>query len=160
MADNEQEQRIRVRDEARKWLGTPYHHRASVIGHGCDCAQLLVNAHSGAGLMEFFDPPVYSKDWHLHRGEEKYLGEIEARLKLVDEDETPLINRPPGTTFKTADVLMFRLGRTFSHSALVTDWPRIIHAYASSRIVEEVDINGTPMERLPLRVYSYWGASE
>lgn len=109
--------------------------------------------------MAFFDPPVYSKDWHLHRGEEKYLGEIEARLKLVDGDETPLIARE-NPVFKTGDVLMFRLGRTFSHSALVTDWPYVIHAYASSRIVEEIDINGTPMERLPLRVYSYWGPSE
>ena len=27
------------------------------------------------------------------------------------------------------DVAVFRFGRTFSHGAIVTDWPRLIHAY-------------------------------
>lgn len=156
MADKEQEERARVVAAAREWLGTPYHHRASVKGHGCDCAQLLVNAFSGAGLMDFFEPAVYSMDWHLHRGEEKYLAEIEQRLKLVDDDERAVIERPESFQPQPGDVLMLRLGRTFSHSALVTQWPYVIHAYAMSQIVEEVDIRGTPLALRPLRVYTYW----
>ena len=157
--DKEQEERARVVASAREWLGTPYHHRASVKGHGCDCAQLLVNAFAGAGLMDLFEPAVYSMDWHLHRGEEKYLGEVEQRLHRVDDDERPYVSRPKGTSFEPGDVLMFRLGRTFSHSAMVTQWPYVIHAYAPSQIVEEVDMRGTPLDSRPLRVYTFWRAS-
>lgn len=149
------EQRLRVVEEARKWLGTPYHHRASVQGHGCDCAQLLVRAFSGAGLIEYFVPAVYSMDWHLHRSEEKYLAEVEKILHRVSDDDTPQYLRPT-QEFLPGEVLMFRLGRTYSHSAMVTEWPRVIHAYAPSRMVEESSIRGTPMSCRPMLSYTFW----
>lgn len=30
-----------VIDEARRWVGTPFHHQASTIGVGCDCIGLI-----------------------------------------------------------------------------------------------------------------------
>lgn len=153
---NELSQRLRVVEEARKWIGTPYHHRASVKGHGCDCAQLLVNAFSAAGLIEHFNPAVYSMDWHLHRGEEKYLGEVERLLTRVDDDCRSILERGPDVHFEPGEVLMFRLGRTYSHSALVTEWPYMVHAYAPAHVVEECRIFGTPMASRPTLVYSYW----
>lgn len=156
----ELEQRLRVRDEARRWIATPYHHRASLLGVGVDCAQLLLQAFTAAGMIDAFEPGSYSCDWHLHRSEEKYLEVIESYAKQIGFDETPIEHREDDFSVEVGDILMWRVGRTFSHSAIVTGWPFIIHAYLPSSIVEEVDVRGTPMSHRPVRVYSYWGQGQ
>ena len=70
----EKQQRTAVLDEARSWLGTPYHHRACVKGAGVDCAQILIAVYANAGLIQAFDTGDYPPDWMLHREEERYLG--------------------------------------------------------------------------------------
>ena len=153
--DHDQE-RLAVIQEARRWKGTPYHHRAHVLGVGIDCAQLLLQVFAAAGLIDDFDPEIYTCDWHLHRSEEKYLATIESYAHRTDDSELSLNNRPD-LFVETGDILMWRVGRTFSHSAIVINWPFIIHSYLPSMIVEEVDVRGTPMADRPMRVYSYWG---
>lgn len=37
--------------EARKWIGTPYHHQQCIKGVGVDCALLVVGVGSALGLM-------------------------------------------------------------------------------------------------------------
>jgi hypothetical protein len=64
-----------------------------------------------------YRPPEYSVQWHLHRSEELYLKEID---KFVNE-----IAGPPAP----ADFVVFRFGRTYSHGAIVIDWPIVIHSY-------------------------------
>ena len=153
----ELDQRATVVAQSRRWRGTPYHHRAALLGVGVDCAQLLLQAFADAGLIAPFDPGEYNCDWHLHRSEERYLKTIEEYATQVDPDETPLSQRKPLPLIKPGNILMWRVGRTFSHSAIVTEWPFIIHAYLPSRIVEEVDVRGTPMAERPIRIFSYWG---
>lgn len=156
MRANNPDERALVVHHARRWLGTPYHHRAHVLGSGVDCAQLLLQSFQAAGLVEDFDPGMYEVDWHMHRDEEKYLATIERWCHRVDVIEVPSrfrmdFNPLPG------DILMWRVGRTFSHSAIVTSWPFIIHSYLPSSIVEEVDLRGTPMAKRSMRHYSFWG---
>lgn len=153
------EERLRVVEEARKWLGTPYHNGARVLGSGVDCAQLLACAFVSAGVLAPFTPDRYASDWHLHRGEEKYLGEVERYASLVDPDRRSIKERGNEFFAPPAEVLMLRNGRTFSHSVLVTEWPRVIHAYAMSEVVEEVNVLGTIMAEKPMLVYSVWGKS-
>lgn len=153
------DQRAAVVAEARRWLGTPYHHNAAILGSGVDCARIILEAFAGAGLEERFDVGKYNHDWHLHRSEEKYLEVVERYMTRIEADETPLQFRSPPLLLSPADVIVFRMGRTFSHGAIVTEWPWIIHSYFPSRMVEEVDIRGTPMAERPMRVYSYWGTS-
>lgn len=158
MAPQEQIERQRVVVEARRWIATPYRHRAHILGAGIDCAWLLLEAFAGAGLIERFDPGVYNCDWHLHRGEERYLETIRRYATLLNQgDETPIQSRKETFYAEPGDILMWRVGRTFSHSAIVTEWPFIIHAYLPSSIVEEVDVLNTPMAERPVQVYSYWG---
>lgn len=158
MMANEAIERAAVVAQARRWTGTPYHHRAHVLGGGVDCARLILEAFAGAGLEDHFDPGQYSPDWHLHRSEEKYAEVVESYMARIDFNELPLESRDFNTlVFLPGDVLMFRVGRTFSHGAIVTDWPFIIHAYFPSKMVEEVDMRGTPMAHKPMRAYSYWG---
>lgn len=142
---------------ARGWVGTPYHHMARVKGAGCDCGQLLVASFAEAREIEDFDPGFYTSDWHLHRDEDRYLALVERYLRRVGGDtELPLSQRLADDTSWTldpADVIVFRVGRCFSHGAIVTSWPNIVHAYLPSGIVEEVSILGTPMAARPMRVY-------
>lgn len=156
MTPQEARERLAVVNAARRWIGTPYHHRASVLGAGVDCAQLLRCAYLEAGLITDFEQPLYNCDWHLHRNEEKYLAVVESYAPAIDDDIRSL-NERPDLVVAPGDILMWRVGRTFSHAAIVSDWPFIIHSYLPSRMVEEVDMRGTPMATRPMKVFSYWG---
>jgi cell wall-associated NlpC family hydrolase len=112
------QKRVQIVRAARDWLGTPYHHRAAVKHAGADCAMFPVAVYKECGLLpESYQPPPYSSQWHLHRSEELYLREIE---KFAGE-----LPGPP----QPADFVVFKFGRTFSHGAIVMEWPLIIHSY-------------------------------
>lgn len=102
--------------EARRWLGTPYHHHARVHQAGVDCAQLLYAVYvESLGLVPLFEIDDYPADWMMHRSEERFLSYI---LDHAEEVSTPM----PG------DIAMFKWGRCFAHGAIVSDWPVVIHA--------------------------------
>ncbi len=108
--------------EAQSWLGTPYHHEGMVKGAGTDCAMLLVAVYHAAGVIPPIDPRPYPPDWHLHRGEERYLGWLE-------DYAAPVLAPGPG------DVAVFQFGRCFSHAGIVVRWPLLIHAYVGEGVV-------------------------
>ncbi len=120
------DQRALVVAEARSWLGTPYHHAADVKGAGVDCAMLLVRVFCDLGLVPPFDPRPYTRDWFLHRSEERYLGALLARAREV---------RAPGL----GDIVLFRMGRCFGHGGIVSRLEplSLIHAFANARCVTE-----------------------
>lgn len=155
----EAEQRAAVVAEARSWVGTPYRHCADVKRAGVDCGMLLVRVFVDLGLAEPFDPRPYPTDFHLHGEGERYLGFVMDRGREV---EIP----GPG------DVVVWRIGRSFSHGGVVTEWPApgvgagrpgarrmVVHAYAPARVVEEADISlpgPLSLPRHPRRFFSYW----
>lgn len=141
---------------ARRWLFTPYHHMARVHGEGVDCAQFIIAAFVEAGIEADFDPGFYTPDWHLHRSEEKYLEHLEKYLVRIDEHwkDAPLGERE-GWCPPPASVVVVRYGRTFSHSAIVTDWPNIIHANVHDDCVVECSAIGSMLEERPLRTYAH-----
>ena len=146
----ESEQRAAILAEARSWIGTPYHHMADIKGVGVDCAMILVRVFCDLGLVAPFDPRPYTRDWHLHRGEERYLAALLERAHLVARPE-------PG------DIVVFRYGRCFSHGGIVTRAAplTILHAFHPARCVlaEEIDHNAEVAERLGDAVFaSYWGS--
>ena len=101
--------RAAVVAEARSWIGTPYHHAADVKGRtgGVDCAMLLVRVYCDRGLVEKFDPRPYTRDWFLHRNEERYLGFLLARSCEVCRS-------------LEGDIVLFRFGRCFAHAGIVS----------------------------------------
>ena len=109
-------------DEAMRWLETPYHHDARIMGGGVDCLQILIAVYSAVGLIADVDAGYYPPDWMMHRAEERYLAGVLDRAVEVD---TPL----PG------DVALYKVGRCFAHGAIVVDWPSIIHASNRDRMV-------------------------
>ncbi len=161
MTEQELRERLRVKDEARSWLRTPYQHRGHVKDAGIDCARILIEVFAGAGMIEAFDPGKYTKDWYMHRTEEVYLQTVE-RYCGAPLREGPGIGGPDGWEASgyapfTGDILVWRVGRTYSHSGIVTDWPFVVHASAPSRIVEEVSVINTPVYVRPVKHYSIWG---
>jgi len=125
--------------EAMGWLKTPYHHQARVKGAGVDCAQLLLEVYSAAGMIPKTDVGNYPHDWHFHRDEERYLGWIAKFAQRVEQPQ-------PG------DVALFRFGRCVSHGAIVIEWPIVIHAYFRQGCVL-ADANGI---ELAGRLDSFW----
>jgi hypothetical protein len=145
-------QRENVVAAARSWLGTPYHHAADVKGHGVDCAMILIRVYCDLGIVEKFDPRPYTRDWFMHRGEEKYLGHLFERSKEV---------REPGL----GDIAVFQMGRCYGHAGIMSRMEpfSIIHAFApAGRVVEDV-VETSPelMDRMKKAKFaSFWGGAD
>jgi NlpC/P60 family putative phage cell wall peptidase len=128
--------------EAESWIGTPFHHAARVKGRdgGVDCLMLLVEVYERAGASGHIEPPFYVPDWHLHRDAERYM---EGLLGHAREVAAPA----PG------DIALFKFGRTFSHGAIVTEWPRLVHAYWAIGVVRG-DATLHPLKNRPVRFFT------
>ena len=133
-----------VLDEARSWLGTPYHHMGRVkggAGCGCDCLTLLAEVYARAGIVSPVEVPYYRPDFMLHRGEETYLEGLLAHGSEVAAPE-------PG------DAVLFQWGRILGHAGIVTLWPSIIHACAIARRVCEGDATQGRLRGRPTKFVS------
>jgi len=111
--------------EARRWLGTPYQHQASLRGVGCDCLGLVRGVWRAAVGPEPESPPPYRPDWAELGGEETLLRAAERWLLPVEAPR-------PG------DVLLFRMtpGAPVKHAAVMSAPDRMIHAYWGRAVVE------------------------
>lgn len=136
---SQREEVVRI---AHTWLNTPYHPEARVKGHGCDCATLLAEVYAEAGVIPSFAIEHYPPDWHHHRSEELYLNQV---LKFAKEVETPL----PG------DIALWRFGRTYSHGAIVLQWPIVIHAVMDRGVLFGNASTDGDLDR-PRRFFSPW----
>ncbi len=118
--------RDKIVTEARSWLLTPYAHAGRIKGAGVDCATLLVEVYGAVGAIPPLEIASYPPDWHLHRGEERYLDLVLTHAREIDKAETQ-----PG------DVALFKFGRAFAHGSIIMPpgWPHIIHAYKEAGCV-------------------------
>lgn len=126
-------------EEAMTWLNTPYHHQASVKGAGVDCAQLLLSVYHAIGMIPKIDVGNYPHDWHMHNGEELFLGWIQKYGKQVEQP-------------KAGDIALFKYGRCVSHGSIVVEWPTVIHSYFRQGVVL-ADVNGNELRG---RLHSFW----
>ena len=140
--------RAAVVAEARGWVGTPFHHAGRVKGAGVDCLMLLAEVYERAGIVPHVEPPFYVPDWHLHRDAERYLDGLRAYATEIGGPPSP------------GDIALFRFGRTFSHGAIVTDWPRLVHAYWAARIVTHADAALYPLAGRPVKFFTPFPAAD
>lgn len=148
IAGDPSQQRDRIVTEARKWIGTPYHNCADVKGVGVDCGMLIVRAFCDSDLCAPFDPRPYPPDWHLHRGEERYLGFVFDHCAETQQPE-------PG------DIVVFRYGRCYSHGGIVTKAAPLtfVHAFWPAKAVVEEELSRNVQLSAPARrrrFFSYW----
>lgn len=112
--------------EALDWIGTPFQDCADIKGPNgaVDCAMLMVRCSVDTGLLAPFDPRPYPPRWHVHRGEEKFLGWVQDRLKAV-ETVRPVFG----------DLAIWQFGRCYSHGAILINSAEVVHAWAAHRVV-------------------------
>jgi NlpC/P60 family putative phage cell wall peptidase len=124
--------RERIVAAARAWLGTPYHHQASLRGVGCDCLGLVRGVWRDLYGSEPEPTPPYSPYWAQQGSGETLVMAAERHLALVD-----VRNMQPG------DVLLFRWRAHLpaAHCAILTGPDRILHAHDGA-VVGEVAFTG------------------
>lgn len=118
--------RADVLAEARRWIGTPFHHQACVRGHGVDCAHLIIGVGVELRLMEMLST------------EDRRYGRVprpEHMRKMLNRYMDPVNGDPrPGDVFYSG----WRAGRPM-HLGFMTDLPGLGMLHASShagRVVE------------------------
>lgn len=112
---------------ARTWIGTPYHHQASLRGVGVDCIGLVRGVYRELYGTEAQDVPAYSGDWGDSNGNEDLLEA--GRRNLV---EIPLEDAGVG------DVVALRwvASSVAKHAVILSEDDRMIHAYDRSLVAE------------------------
>lgn len=143
----EEEQRQSVIDEALTWQGTPHHNGACIKGAGVDCGQFPIACYSTAGLMPSISTGRYPPDFMLHRNEEWYKRIADEYGKRLEEGQTP----------KKGDFVLYKIGRIYSHGAIVIEWPRIIHSWIGQGVVQALGDQGYLADREHI-FYTLWGA--
>lgn len=113
--------------EARRWIGTPYRHQASVLGAGCDCLGLIRGiwrARHG-GEPEAVRP--YAPDWSEAEGAERLLEGAARHL-------VPVVTG----NISAGEVLVFRIKRSgvAKHIGVATGADGFIHSYSGKGVVE------------------------
>jgi NlpC/P60 family putative phage cell wall peptidase len=118
---------------ARAWIGTPYHHQASLRGIGCDCLGLIRGIWREIHGEEPERYAPYTPDWGEVSHEETLL--TAARRHLVMGDPAPGGFSSP---LCTGDVVVFRMraGAIAKHAAVISAPRSIIHAQERVGVVE------------------------
>lgn len=131
---------------ARTWIGTPYHHQASLKRVGTDCLGLIRGVWRDLYGEEAEEAPGYSRDWGEASGEETLIAA--AARHLVTKD---ISLRAPG------DVLVFRMrpGAIAKHAAILATPTTMIHAM-EDRLTAEIPFGAWWRRRLAA-VYSFPG---
>lgn len=113
--------------QARRWIGTPYLHQASLIGVGCDCLGLVRGVWRACIGPEPEATGPYSPDWAEASG-------LEALALAGARHFAPV---EPGR-FQAGDVLLFRwrAGVPAKHLAIASSATTMIHAHDGACVAE------------------------
>jgi NlpC/P60 family putative phage cell wall peptidase len=117
----------RVVEAARRWIGTPYVHQASVRGAGADCLGLVRGIWRELFGTEPEPVPPYAADWS-EAGREERLWQAAARH----------LHRLPQGDVGPGEVLLFRMRQAgvAKHLAIASAPDRFIHAYSRHGVIE------------------------
>lgn len=121
--------RATVVAEARRWIGTPYRHQASVCGAGADCLGLVRGVWRALHGAEPVVVPPYGPDWAETGGDEALWQALAAVMP------------PAGAGLQPGQVLLLRMraGSPAKHLGILSEAgpaPRFVHAYSGHGVVE------------------------
>jgi NlpC/P60 family putative phage cell wall peptidase len=117
----------RIVAAARDWLGTPYHHGASVKGVGCDCLGLVRGIWRETCGPEPEHAGPYTASWYETSVSEKLLRAADRHFIQVGD-----LSAAPG------QILIFRLrsGMAAKHMAIMSTLESMIHAQEGAPVSE------------------------
>lgn len=124
----------RVVSIARGWIGTPYHHQASVKGVGCDCLGLVRGVYAEVYGQVPETPPPYTRDLAEASQTETLLEAAGRHFDMIHPWQVP----------QAGDVAVFRIrSRAMAkHCGILTTpdadrFPtRMIHAFEGAPVCE------------------------
>lgn len=123
-------------NEARTWLGTPFHHQGRVKGAGVDCVGVPGESARAKGCAVMY-PTAYSR---LPDGI-TLEAELDRQMHIVWQRGMG----DPLDALQPADVLLFRMPKLPRHVGLyagvVGGEPRFIHATSDAGRVVEVNLD-------------------
>lgn len=113
--------------EARRWIGTPYRHQASLIHVGCDCLGLVRGVWRALIGPEPEEPPPYSPDWAEAKGLETLALAASRHFEPRDDGG-----------FRAGDVLLFRFREhaPAKHIGIATNETHMVHAHGGACVAE------------------------
>lgn len=119
--------RLRIVAAARSWLGTPYHHQASLRGVGCDCIGLVRGVWRELYGDEPEPLPPYDPYWA-----QQAVGETLAVAAMRHLEARQTSAALPG------DVLLFRWRDNLpaAHCAILSEPGWIVHAHDGAAVGE------------------------
>lgn len=133
--------------EARRWLGTPFHHQGRQRGVGVDCAGLVVMTARSFGLESGYkDPLNYAPE--PHDGLMRQV--LDAHMDRIEPGQRRL-----------ADVVWLAFARDPHHLGILTEDGMILHAWnhgPNPRVVEH-GLRGPFLDALR-RVYRFRGLED
>jgi NlpC/P60 family putative phage cell wall peptidase len=112
---------------ARRWIGTPYRHQASLIHVGCDCLGLVRGVWREVVGAEPEEPPPYTPDWAEARGLETLLTAARTHFREIG-----------GADIRPGDVLLFRFRDHLpaKHLGIATSATHMAHAHGGACVAE------------------------
>ena len=119
--------RAEIIAEARAWIGTPYHHQASLAGVGADCLGLVRGVWRRLHGAEAELPPAYSRDWAEAAGMETLLAAAGRHLLAID-----IARMQPGDVL----VFRFRAGVPAKHAGILVAPAIFVHAMEGAAACE------------------------
>jgi NlpC/P60 family putative phage cell wall peptidase len=132
--------------EARRWVGTPYHHQAALIGVGCDCVGLIRGVGHSTGAM-----PLDPDGWRQFAG----YGRLPNPRRMKEGMERFLVPAPGLPQIADIAWLQWRADLPMHLAILATDTRgglTLIHSYSEAGCVVEHGM--TP--EWHNRVLSWW----
>jgi NlpC/P60 family putative phage cell wall peptidase len=112
---------------ARRWIGTPYLHQASLIHVGCDCLGLLRGVWRETMGVEPETPPPYTPDWSEALRAERLLDAAYRHFTPISVAD-----------FREGDVLVFRFRSHLpaKHVGIATSRTHMAHAHSGASVTE------------------------
>lgn len=114
---------------ARRWIGTPYLHQASLIHVGCDCLGLVRGLWREIVGEEPETAPPYTPDWAEASARETLLEAATRHFTPIDR-----------AAFFGGDILVFRFRAHLpaKHVGVATSATHMVHAHAGVGVTEVV----------------------
>lgn len=112
---------------ARGWIGTPYHHQASLKGVGADCLGLVRGVWREVVGEEPEAPPAYEPGWAEMGGLEAMAAAARRHLREI-----------PHAEYRAGDVLLFRWRAHLpaKHAGIAASRALMVHAQEQAMVTE------------------------